>query len=135
MTDENTDATGAAPLKGQDLLRAVEDEYRKENVTDFSVGDTLEVGVTIREGDKERVQVFAGICIGRRGSGARETFTVRRMVQGEGVERVFPLHCASIDSIKVTRRGKVRRAKLNYLRGLSSRAARVREKLPIKKTQ
>ena len=135
MADENTDATGAAPLKGQDILRAVENECRKEHVTDFSVGDTLEVGVTIREGDKQRVQLFTGICIGRKGSGARETFTVRRMVQGEGVERIFPLHCPSIDNIKVTRRGKVRRAKLNYLRGRSSRAARVREKLPIKKAQ
>jgi large subunit ribosomal protein L19 len=100
-----------------------------DKTTDFNVGDTLEVGVRIEEGDTTRVQAFTGTCIGRKGSGVRETFTVRRLVQGEGVERIFPLHCPTIDHIKVTRRGKTRRAKLNYLRERTGRSAKVREEL------
>jgi large subunit ribosomal protein L19 len=116
-------------LKGQDLLRSIESETMRAKVPEFRVGDTLNVGVKIREGGKERVQVFTGVCIARKGSGNRETFTVRRLVQGEGVERVFPLHSPNIESVKVTRQGRVRRAKLHYLRGRTGRAARVKEDL------
>ncbi len=116
-------------LKGQDLMRAVEDEYKAGERPDFGPGDSLEVGLRIKEGEVSRVQNFTGMCIARKGSGISETFTVRRMVQGEGVERVFPLHCPTIDHIKVLRRGKVRRAKLNYLRGLKGKGARVKGKL------
>ena len=79
-------------LKGQDLLNSIEAHYMKDKITSFQVGDAVEVGVRISEGDKTRVQLFTGTCIARKGSGNRETFTVRRIVQGEGVERIFPLH-------------------------------------------
>jgi len=128
-TAKNKSRKKAQELKGQDLLRSIEDEYTRDDAPEFKVGDTLEVGVRIEEGDKTRTQNFTGICIGRKGSGGRETFTVRRIVQGEGVERVFPLHCPAIEHIKVTRRGKARRAKLNYLRKRTGRSARVQEKL------
>ncbi len=113
--------------KGQDLMRLVEEPYMKDKVPQFRVGDTLDVGVRITEGGRERVQVFRGVCIARKGSGNRETFTVRRIVQGEGVERIFPLHAPTIDSVKVVRRGRVRRAKLHYLRQRKGRATRVQE--------
>ena len=119
-------------LKGDQLLQAVEKQSLKDQVPDFNVGDTLEVAVLIREGGKERTQVFTGICIGRKGNSVRETFTVRRIVQGQGVERVFPLHSPNITGIKVTRRGKVRRAKLYYLRGRTGKASRVEEDLQRK---
>jgi len=128
MAKKKTTAKQTQELKGQDLLRAIEDEYARDDMPDFRVGDMLDVGVRIQEGDKERVQVFSGICISRKGTGGRETFTVRRIVQSEGVERIFPLHCPSIVDIKVRRRGKARRAKLNYLRGRSDREARVKER-------
>jgi len=123
------------PLKGEQLLQAVEQQCMKDNVPDFNVGDTLQVAVRIREGGKERTQVFTGICIGRKGNGVRETFTVRRIVQGEGVERIFPLHSPSITEIKVVRRGKTRRAKLYYLRGRTGKAARVEEDFQRKKAR
>ena len=116
-------------LKGQDLLRSIEQEYMKPKVPPFRVGDTLDVGVRIRESGKERVQVFTGTCIARKGGGDRETFTVRRIVQGEGVERIFPLHSPNIERIKVVRRGRARRAKLHFLRQRTGRAARLREDL------
>ncbi len=116
-------------LKGQDLLRSIEQEYMKPKVPPFRVGDTLDVGVRIRESGKERVQVFTGTCIARKGGGNRETFTVRRIVQGEGVERIFPLHSPNIERIKVVRRGRARRAKLHFLRQRTGRAARLREDL------
>jgi large subunit ribosomal protein L19 len=116
-------------LKGQDLIRSIEQRYVKANTVPFNVGDTLDVAVKIREGGKDRIQVFSGVCIGRKGSGNRETFTVRRIVQGEGVERIFPLHAPTIESIKVVRRGRVRRAKLTYLRQRTGRATRVDEDL------
>ncbi len=119
-------------LKGQDLLRSIEARYLKDKVTSFRVGDALEVGVRITEGDKTRVQVFSGTCIGRKGDGNRETFTVRRIVQGEGVERIFPLHSPNIESIKVVRKGRVRRAKLNYLRERTGRRSRVKEDLRVR---
>lgn len=115
-------------VKGQDLLRSIGEEQLRDDIPQFSVGDTVEVGVTIEEGETERVQNFTGICICRKGGGIEETFTVRRIVQGEGVERIFPLHCPSIDHISVERKGKARRAKLNYLRERQGRSARVRER-------
>ena len=122
-------------LKGQDLLRSIEEQYMKPKVTSFRIGDTLNVGVRIREGEKERTQIFTGTCIARKGSGNRETFTVRRIVQGEGVERIFPLHSPNVESIKVVRRGRVRRAKLHYLRSRTGRASRVKEDLRTRKEQ
>jgi len=114
-------------LKGQDLLNSIEAHYMKDKITSFQVGDALEVGVRISEGDKTRVQLFTGTCIARKGSGNRETFTVRRIVQGEGVERIFPLHSPNVESIQVVRQGRVRRAKLNYLRDRTGRSSRVKE--------
>jgi large subunit ribosomal protein L19 len=122
MADQNT-------LKGQDLLRSIEQDYQKDDIPAFSVGDTVDVGVRIQEGGKTRVQKFTGVVIARKGEGLRETFTVRRLVQNQGVERIFPVHCPSIESIKVARRGKVRRAKLHYLRERTGRSARVRENM------
>ena len=133
MAKKETKAEQTRELKGQDLLRAIESEYARDDIPDFRVGDTVDVGVRIQEGDKKRVQVFSGVCIGRRGTGARQTFTVRRIVQSEGVERIFPMNCPSIAHIKVRRRGKVRRAKLNYLRGRSDRSARVKERFDTNK--
>ncbi|MDD4817687.1 MAG: 50S ribosomal protein L19 [Victivallaceae bacterium] len=99
----------------------------KENVTDFAAGDSVKVYVKIVEGDTERTQLFAGTVIARRGSGIEETFTVRRVVSGQGVERVFPLNSPRIDRIEVVRKGKTRRAKLYYLRNKIGKAARVKE--------
>jgi large subunit ribosomal protein L19 len=113
--------------KGHELIRSIEKAYMKADIPAFRVGDTLDVAVRIREGGKDRIQVFSGTCIARKGSSNRETFTVRRIVQGEGVERIFPLHSPHIESIKVVRRGRVRRAKLNYLRERTGRASRLHE--------
>ena len=126
--EKHQGATGSRP-KGQDLMRAIEADYAKPEVPEFRVGDTVDVSVRIQEGDKTRVQVFSGTCIARTGSGLRENFTVRRLVQGEGVERVFPIHSPSVIKIKVARRGKVRRAKLFYLRGRTGKAVKVKERL------
>jgi len=109
-----------------------EQEYLKKDKPEFAVGDTLRVYVKVREGDKERLQPFEGLVIKRRGSGLRETFTVRRVTHGVGVERIFPLNGPNISRIVVKRRGHVRRAKLYYVRALRGKAARVREK---KRTQ
>ena len=109
-----------------DRIKEVEQAYCKKKVPNFKIGDTVDVHVEIQEGDKTRVQVFTGTVIARKGSGIRETFTVRRIVQGEGVERVFPLHAPSIARVKVQRKGRVRRAKLYYLRGRTGKATRVR---------
>ena len=102
-------------------------EQVKPEVVDFAVGDTVKVYVKIIEGDTERQQVFAGVVIARRGSGIEETFTVRRVTAGQGVERVFPLNSPRIGKIEVTRRGRVRRAKLYYLRSKVGKAAKVKE--------
>jgi len=99
-----------------------------KNIPDFQPGDTVLVNVKVIEGDKTRVQAYEGVCIGRTGRGINESFTVRKISYGEGVERVFPLYSPMIDSIKVVRRGKVRRAKLYYLRGLRGKKARITEK-------
>ncbi len=99
-----------------------------KSVPDFAPGDTLKVGVKVKEGDRERVQAYEGVCIGRAGSGLNENFTVRKISFGEGVERVFPVHSPAVASIEVVRRGKVRRAKLYYLRDRRGKSARITEK-------
>ncbi|HTV38475.1 MAG TPA: 50S ribosomal protein L19 [Xanthobacteraceae bacterium] len=99
-----------------------------KEIPDFQPGDTLLVNVKVVEADKSRVQAYEGVCIGRAGSGLNENFTVRKISYGEGVERVFPLYSPMIDSIKVVRRGKVRRAKLYYLRGRRGKSARISER-------
>jgi large subunit ribosomal protein L19 len=102
-------------------------EWMKE-IPPFRAGDTLRVSVRVREGDKERLQAFEGVCIARRGSGVSASFTVRKISNGVGVERIFPCHSPMIAEIAVVRRGRVRRAKLFYLRSLSGKATRIREK-------
>ena len=112
------------------LISLVEAASLKPEVPKFEVGDTVDVHQRILEGQKERVQVFSGVVIARRGEGMRESFTVRRIVQGEGVERVFPLHSPRIAKVEVKRTGRVRRAKLYYLRDRVGKATRLRERRP-----
>ena len=112
----------------QALRDKIEGEQFRKNPVEFNVGDSIRVHTRVVEGSKERIQVFAGVVIGRRGRGMSETFTVRRISYGEGVERVFPLHSPMIAKIEVVRFGRVRRAKLYYLRGRSGKAARIRER-------
>lgn len=109
------------------LLGAVEELFKK-NITAFNVGDTVRVSVKVVEGDKERIQPFEGTIIARRGSGTRETFMVRKVSFGIGVERIFPLYSPIIDKIEVLKKGSVRRAKLYYLRGKKGKAAKIKEK-------
>jgi len=111
----------------QKTIHEFEAPQLKTNVPEFRPGDTVRVSVRILEGDKQRIQDFQGVCIGRRGSGLRETFTVRRVSYGVGMERIFPLHSPRIEAIKLVRSGKVRRAKLYYLRELRGKKARIRE--------
>ena len=111
-----------------DRVGTIAREGLKTDIPSFAPGDTVRVLVRVREGDKERLQAFEGVCVGRRGGGIDETFTVRKLSAGVGVERIFPLHSPSIGSIELVRRGKVRRAKLYYLRALSGKGARIREK-------
>ena len=115
------------------LLKEIENEQMAKlsagkEIPDFQPGDTVIVNVKIVEGEKSRVQAYEGVCIGRAGAGLNENFTVRKISYGEGVERVFPLYAPMIDSIKVVRRGKVRRAKLYYLRGRRGKSARIVER-------
>jgi large subunit ribosomal protein L19 len=115
------------------LLKEIEKEQMAKlaagkDIPDFQPGDTLIVNVKIVEGERSRVQAYEGVCIGRAGSGLNENFTVRKISYGEGVERVFPLYSPMIDSIEVVRRGKVRRAKLYYLRGRRGKSARIIER-------
>jgi large subunit ribosomal protein L19 len=109
-------------------LRAIEREGLKTNIPAFAAGDTVRVMVRVREGEKERLQAFEGVCIARRGGGINETFTVRKISAGVGVERIFPLHAPAIAEIELVRKGRVRRAKLYFLRRLAGKAARIREK-------
>jgi large subunit ribosomal protein L19 len=109
-------------------LDPVEKEFLKPSVTRFDVGDTVDVHVKIVEGDKERIQIFSGIVIAKRHQGLSETFTVRRIVQGEGVERIFPVHSPRVAAIEVKKQGKVRRAKLHYLRERVGRSTKVEER-------
>ncbi len=129
-----------------DLIRSVEEEHLREKPPVFEVGDTVNVGVTITERieksgkveEKERVQVFGGVVIGRRGSGVNEAFTVRRIVAGEGVERTFPLHSPNVAYVEVVRQSRVRRAKLYYLRERAGKSARLKERVkarPKKKSK
>ncbi len=111
-----------------DLVRYVEEGYLKREITDFNPGDNVRVSVRVLEGEKERIQVFEGIVIRRRGGGTRATFTVRKVTYGVGVERTFPLHSPMIERIEVVRRAHVRRAKLYYLRKLRGKAARLKRK-------
>jgi large subunit ribosomal protein L19 len=103
-------------------------EYLRSDVPPFRPGDTLRVNVRVKEGEKERLQAFEGVCIARRGSGVSETFTVRKVSNGVGVERIFPVHSPMIGDIVVVRRGMVRRAKLYYLRNLTGKATRIKER-------
>ena len=112
-----------------EIIKKIEAAQLKETVDDFKVGDTVRVSAKIKEGTRERIQVFEGTVIKRQNGGARETFTVRKSSNGIGVEKTWPLHSPTVDSIKVVRRGKVRRAKLNYLRDRVGKAAKVKEAL------
>lgn len=103
-------------------------QWLRDNIPAFRAGDTLRVSVRVREGDKERLQAFEGVCIARKGSGVSATFTVRKISNGIGVERIFPVHSPMISEINVLRRGRVRRAKLYYLRHLTGKATRIRER-------
>jgi large subunit ribosomal protein L19 len=105
------------------VIDTIEKEQQKSDATPFSVGDSVRVHTRVVEGDKERIQVFAGVVIGRKGRGLNETFTVRRISYGEGVERVFPLHSPRVAKVEVDQQGRARRAKLNYLRGRKGKEA------------
>ena len=110
------------------IIDVLEKEQLRSDIPEFRAGDTVKVHVKVVEGSRERIQVFEGLVINRQGGSVRETFTVRRIASGVGVERVFPLHSPRLAKIEVTRRGIVRRAKLYYLRNLTGKAARIREK-------
>ena len=114
--------------KGQALINEITAEYMKNDVPEFRPGDSVKVHVKIIEGTTHRIQVFEGLVIKRQGAGISETFTVRKISYGVGVERTFPVNAPVIDRIEVTRRGIVRRAKLNYIRTLSAKAARIKER-------
>lgn len=114
------------------IIEQLEKEHMEElgkNVPEFAAGDTVKVNVKVREGDRERIQAFEGVCIAKNGGGLNESFTVRKISFGEGVERVFPIYSPLVDSIEVVRRGKVRRAKLYYLRERRGKSARIAEKV------
>ena len=111
------------------IIQEIEQEQMKRDVTEFNPGDTLVVNVRVREGERERIQSFEGVCIGKRNRGLNSAFTVRKISHGEGVERTFMTHSKTIDNIELKRRGDVRRAKLYYLRGLTGKAARIKEKV------
>lgn len=116
-----------AQLKGQALIREITKPYLKE-MPEFKAGDSVKVHVKIKEGTRERIQIFEGLVIKRQGGGISETFTVRKVSYGVGVERTFPVHSPIIDTLEVTRIGRVRRAKLHYIRKLSAKASRIKEK-------
>ncbi len=110
-----------------EIIKKIEAGQLKETVDEFRVGDTVRVAAKIKEGNRERIQVFEGVVLKRQGGGARETFTVRKTSNGVGVEKTWPLHSPTVESIKVVRRGKVRRAKLNYLRDRVGKRAKIKE--------
>lgn len=116
-----------------DIIKAIENEQRKENMPIFNIGDTVKVSVKITEGTRERIQIFEGIVIKRQNAGINETFTVRKISNSVGVERTFPVHSPKIEKVEVSREGKVRRAKLYYLRDRIGKAAKPKEKKVIKK--
>ena len=109
------------------IIDQIEKEQLRNDVPSFNIGDTVRVMVKVKEGEKERIQAYEGVVIAKKGSSIRETFTVRRVSFGIGIERTFPLHSPKIDNIIVVRKGKVRRAKIYYLRNLSGKAAKVKE--------
>ena len=109
------------------IIDQIEKEQLRADITKFNIGDTIRVMVKVKEDDKERIQAYEGIVIAKKGSGIKETFTVRRISFGIGVERTFPLHSPRIDKVIVVRKGKVRRAKIYYIRNLSGKAAKVKE--------
>jgi large subunit ribosomal protein L19 len=111
-----------------EIMKLVESRESRTDIPNFEPGDTVKVHVKVKEGDKERIQVFQGVVISRKGGGSRQMFTVRKVSGGVGVERMFPLYSPSIDRIEVERHGRVRRAKLYYLRDLRGKAARIEEK-------
>ena len=111
------------------ILKQIEEEQMKKDLPNFGPGDTVVVQVKVKEGDRERLQAFEGVVIAKRNRGLHSSFTVRKMSNGEGLERCFQTHSPVVDSLEVKRRGAVRRAKLYYLRGLTGKAARIREKL------
>ncbi len=110
-----------------DIIRSIEAEQLKENAPQFNVGDTVKVYGKIKEGNRERIQIFEGTVLKKQGGSSRETFTVRKFSNGVGVEKTWPLHSPNVEKVEVIRRGKVRRAKLNYLRGRIGKAAKVKE--------
>lgn len=112
----------------QQLIREITNDYIKTDVPEFRAGDNVKVSVRIKEGNRERIQVYEGLVIKKQGSGVSETFTVRKVSYGVGIERTFPVHSPSIESIVVSRKGKVRRAKLHYIRGLSAKQSRIKER-------
>jgi len=109
------------------IIDQIEKEQLRNDIAPFNIGDTVKVSVKVKEGDKERIQAYEGVVIAKKGSSIRETFTVRRVSFGIGVERTFPLHSPRIEKVVVTRKGKVRRAKIYYIRNLSGKAAKVKE--------
>ena len=117
---------------GMEILDQISREGLRTDLPKFDAGDTVKVMVRVREGDKERLQAFEGVCIAKKGGGINETFTVRKISAGVGVERVFPLHSPMFATLEVVRRGRVRRAKLYYLRDRSGKSARIKEKLVLK---
>lgn len=112
-----------------EIIKEIEAEQLKESVPEFEVGDTVKVSAKIKEGNRERIQIFEGTVIKRQGGSNRETFTVRKISNGVGVEKTWPLHSPNVEKVEVTRRGKVRRAKLFYLRDRSGKRAKVKEKM------
>ena len=111
-----------------DLIKSITKEYEKDNIPEFSVGDTLRVHIKIKEGNRERIQVFEGFVLKRQNGGVSETFTVRKISSGVGVEKTFPLHSPKIEKIELVRKGDVRRAKLNYMRERTGKAAKIKSK-------
>lgn len=109
-----------------DILTAITNEYKKTDIPEFKVGDTVKVHVKIKEGSRERIQIFEGFVLKKQNGGVSETFTVRRIASGVGVEKTFPVHSPKIDKIEVVRRGSVRRAKLNYMRERTGKAAKIK---------
>ncbi len=114
-------------VRNMDIIKAIEADEMKKDLPVFHVGDTVKVHVKVKEGTRERIQIFEGIVLKRQNGGVRETFTVRRVAYGVGVERTFPVHSPNVDKVEVVRRGKVRRAKLYYLRARVGKAAKVKE--------
>ena len=116
-------------MNAAEIIKNIEDTQLKENVSEFNVGDTVRVHALIKEGNRERIQVFEGTVLKKQGGSNRETFTVRKFSNGVGVEKTWPLHSPHVEKVEVVRRGKVRRAKLNYLRGRVGKRAKVKERI------